>query len=71
MGDVENDSQGETAIVNSFSAIMDEQQQLINYFDKFRVEILEKLNCDITTELLSDERKLRLVNAYLDIVSEG
>ena len=50
---------------------MDEQQLLISYFDKFRVEILEKLNCDITTELLSDKRKLRLVNAYLDIVSEG
>ena len=50
---------------------MDEKQQLINYFDKFRAEILEKLNCDTKTELLSDERKLRLVNAYLDIVSEG
>ncbi|KZR81491.1 hypothetical protein PMIT1342_01829 [Prochlorococcus marinus str. MIT 1342] len=50
---------------------MDEKQKLINYFDKFRAEILEKLNCDTTTELLSDERKLRLVNAYLDIVSEG
>ena len=44
---------------------------LISYFDKFRADILETLNCDSTTELLSDERKLRLVNAYLDIVSEG
>ena len=50
---------------------MDEQQQLISYFEKFRVEILEKLNCDITTELLSDEQKVRLANAYLYIVSEG
>lgn len=50
---------------------MEEQQQLLSYFEKFRPEILEKLNCDTTTELLSDERKLRLVNAYLDIVSEG
>ena len=50
---------------------MNEPQHRIRYFDKFRAEILEKLNCDTTTELLSDERKLRLVNAYLDIVSEG
>ncbi|WP_236069942.1 hypothetical protein [Prochlorococcus marinus] len=50
---------------------MDEQQQLVSYFDKFKVEILEKLNCDTTTELLSEERKVRLTNAYLDIVSEG
>ncbi|KGG26962.1 hypothetical protein EV13_2265 [Prochlorococcus sp. MIT 0702] len=50
---------------------MYEKQILISYFDKFRVEILEKLNCDTTTETLSDERKLRLVNAYLEIVSEG
>ena len=50
---------------------MDEQQQLISYFDKFRAEILEKLNYDSTRELLSDERKVRLAHAYLDIVSEG
>ena len=71
MRDVENDSQREAAIVNSFSAIMDEQQQLISYFEKFRPEILEKLNCDTTTELLSEQEKIRLANAYLDIVSEG
>ena len=50
---------------------MDEKQQLLSYFEKFRVEILEKLNCDTTTELLCDEGKVRLTNAYLDIVSEG
>ena len=50
---------------------MDEKQQLLNYFDKFRAEILEKLNCDTKTELLSDERKVRLTNTYLDIVSKG
>ena len=44
---------------------------LISYFDKFRVEILEKLNCDTTMEILSDELKVRLAHAYLDIVSEG
>ena len=71
MGDVKNDSQLEALIANSFSAIMDEQQQLISYFEKFRAEILEKLNYDNTTELLSDERKVRLAHAYLDIVSEG
>lgn len=71
VGDVKNDSQQEAVIVNSFSAIMDEQQQLISYFDKFRVEILEKLNCDTTTEVLSEERKIRLAHDYLDIVSEG
>ena len=71
VGDVKNYSQREAVIVNSFSAIMDEQQQLISYFDKFRAEILEKLNYDSTRELLSDERKVRLAHAYLDIVSEG
>ena len=50
---------------------MDEKQQLISYFDKFRVEILDKLNCDSTTELLSEQEKVRLAHAYLDIVSEG
>ena len=50
---------------------MDEKQQLLSYFEKFRAEILEKLNCDTTTELLSDEQKVRLTNAYLYIVSEG
>ncbi|KZR75237.1 hypothetical protein PMIT1318_00323 [Prochlorococcus marinus str. MIT 1318] len=50
---------------------MDEKQQLLSYFEKFRAEILEKLNCDTTTEILSDERKVCLAHAYLDIVSEG
>ncbi len=71
VGDVKNEYPREAALVNSFSAIMDEQQQLISNFDKFRADILEKLNCDTTTELFSDERKVRLDNAYLDIVSEG
>jgi len=71
VGDVKNDSPREAALVNSFSAIMDEQQQLISYFDKFRVEILDKLKCDTTTELLSEQEKVRLAHAYLDIVSEG
>ena len=71
MGDVKNDSQREALIANSFSAIMDEQQQLISYFEKFRAEILEKLHCDTTTELFSEQQKVRLAHAYLDIVSEG
>ena len=50
---------------------MDEQQQLISYFEKFRAEILEKLHCDTTTELFSEQQKVRLAHAYLDIVSEG
>ena len=50
---------------------MDYPQHLIRYFDKFRAEILEKLNCDTTTELLSEQEKVRLAEAYLDIVSEG
>ena len=50
---------------------MDEKQQLINYFDKFRYEILAKLNRSPTDEVFSEQEKIRLAKAYLDIVSEG
>ncbi|KZR61019.1 MULTISPECIES: hypothetical protein [Prochlorococcus] len=50
---------------------MDEKQQLLSSFEKFKDEILEKLNCDTTTELLSEQEKVRLAHAYLDIVSES
>ena len=44
---------------------------LISYFDKFKVEILEKLNCETTMEILSEKLKVHQDHAYLDIVSEG
>ncbi|KZR63161.1 hypothetical protein PMIT1306_01644 [Prochlorococcus sp. MIT 1306] len=50
---------------------MSKERTIINYFDKFRYEILAKLNCSPTDEVFSEQEKIRLAKAYLDIVSEG
>ncbi len=50
---------------------MNEKRIIIRYFDKFRYEILAKLNCSQVGEVLSEKEKIRLAQAYLDIVSEG
>jgi len=50
---------------------MNEKRTIISYFDKFRYEILAKLNYSSADEILSEKEKIRLAKAYLDIVSEG